>query len=83
VLCFDSNFLERKLQGLKSLQEMISALKVGNFRFYTAEHMVKNYFFSLEFIPLKEQFYQKEPNIRKNLRLKRSHPTYPKIIRSA
>lgn len=40
TICFDSHFLERKIQGLKTLLEMIKCLRLGTLRYTTNEIMV-------------------------------------------
>lgn len=46
ALCFDSNFLERKIQGLKSIMEMIKCLKLSNLKHTTTDSLVKDKFFN-------------------------------------
>ena len=43
-ICFDSKFLERKLQGLKSLLEVVKITKFGHTKFVTTEYLVQNFF---------------------------------------
>lgn len=38
-ICFDSKFLERKLQGLKSLLEVLKQVKFGHAKFITNEYL--------------------------------------------
>lgn len=41
LMCFETDFLERKLQGLKSLLEIIKQIKYGNAKFLTNAYLVK------------------------------------------
>jgi len=40
-ICFESNFLERKLQGLKSLLEIIKNLRFGSLKYITVDYLNK------------------------------------------
>lgn len=42
LMCFETDFLERKLQGLKAILEVIKQIKYGNAKFLTNAYLVQN-----------------------------------------
>ena len=40
VMCFETDFLERKLQGIKAILDIIKSIKYGNTKFLTNAHLV-------------------------------------------
>ena len=41
LMCFETDFLERKLQGIKSILDIIKQIKYGNTKFLTNAYLVK------------------------------------------
>lgn len=40
LMCFETDFLERKLQGIKALLDIIKQIKYGNAKFLTSTYLV-------------------------------------------
>lgn len=49
LMCFETDFLERKLQGIKSILDIIRQIKYGNTKFLTNAYLVRLHIGLFEF----------------------------------